>query len=168
MNTMAAKLSFKRLRFSVPFADVSVLEWIELQGNLSYSIRALIKAYIKEHGMTDPTCDLVAEPGGRVGRPTLQEAKQKAAYGQETKEQEVPQEPIVETKETKEPEKPVYQKPVIPPQTRPKVAMSFPMVDGTDSGLQGTTVGAAQAPAPAAAAEEPLMDMTAFMAGGNR
>lgn len=165
---MAAKLSFKRLRFSVPFADVSVLEWIELQGNLSYSIRALIKAYIKEHGMTDPTCDLVAEPGARVGRPTLQEAKQKAAYGQETKEQEVPQESIVQEPivETKEPEKPVYQKPVIPPQTRPKVAMSFPMVDGTGSGLQGTTVGAVQAPAPAA--EEPLMDMTAFMAGGNR
>lgn len=158
---MAAKLSFKRLRFSVPFADVSVLEWIELQGNLSYSIRALIKAYIKEHGMTDPTCDLVAEPGARVGRPTSQEAKQKAAYAQETKEQEVPQESMVETTE---PEKPVYQKPVIPPQTRPKVAMSFPMVDGTDSGLQGTTVGAAQAPV----AEEPLMDMTAFMAGGHR
>lgn len=158
---MGAKLSFKRLRFSVPFADVSVLEWIELQGNLSYSIRALIKAYIKEHGMTDPTCDLVTEPGARVGRPTSQEAKQKAAYAQETQEQVIPQKPIMETKE---PEEPVYQKPVIPPQTRPKVAMSFPMVDGTDSGLQGTTVGNKQT----SVSEEPLMDMTAFMAGGNR
>lgn len=61
--------NFVRHRFSVPKADESVTEWIAHQSNLSFSIRFLIKDYIRVHGMTDATCAPV-EQRGKVGRPS--------------------------------------------------------------------------------------------------
>ena len=43
-----------RHRFTVPAADVSTVEWIAQQENLSYSLRALVRDYIEHHGYTDP------------------------------------------------------------------------------------------------------------------
>ena len=48
--------NFKRYRFSVPNADISVTQWIEAQSNLSYSIRELIKTAIRCNGFTDVSC----------------------------------------------------------------------------------------------------------------
>lgn len=65
---MDKKVSFRRLRFSVPNADVSVIEWIDAQANLSASIRELIKDSIRRNGIMDATCMRV-EQRGAVGRP---------------------------------------------------------------------------------------------------
>ena len=61
-----------RLRFTVPDADLSVLEWISHQSSLSHSIRALIKRHIEDFGMTDPTCETVSFKRRR-GRPSANE-----------------------------------------------------------------------------------------------
>ena len=42
-----------RHRFTVPTADVKVNEWIESQSNLGFSLRVLIKAFIREYGIQD-------------------------------------------------------------------------------------------------------------------
>ena len=54
---------FKRFRFSVPFADESVHEWIEKQSNLSNSLRQLIRDAIRREGMVDITCSPVVQRG---------------------------------------------------------------------------------------------------------
>lgn len=59
---------FERKRFSVPEADVSVLEWLALQSNPSVSIRQLIKESIQRDGMVDITCAAVSQLPRR-GRP---------------------------------------------------------------------------------------------------
>lgn len=58
----------KRFRITVPAEDVSVLEWITVQQNVSYSIRQLIRDYIQKEGMTDATCHVVRQLPRR-GRP---------------------------------------------------------------------------------------------------
>lgn len=60
--------SSKRFRFSVPTADVSVLQWMDAQDYPSVSLRTLIKNYIQEHGITDATC-MPVEQKRPVGRP---------------------------------------------------------------------------------------------------
>lgn len=57
-----------RYRFSVPQKDVSVVEWIQNQSNVSQSIRELIKNQIKKTGYDDVTCQEVHKLGP-VGRP---------------------------------------------------------------------------------------------------
>lgn len=70
--------SFKRYRFSVPKADVSVTEWINAQANLSFSLRQLIKEHIVQHGVVDVTCMAVGKQP-RPGRPTNAELEARAA-----------------------------------------------------------------------------------------
>lgn len=52
------KISDKSVRycFTAPISDVQLAEWIEIQHNLSMSIRLVIKDYIAKHGMADATC----------------------------------------------------------------------------------------------------------------
>lgn len=57
-----------RYRFSVPQKDISVVEWIQNQSNVSQSIRELIKNQIKKTGYDDVTCQEVHKLGP-VGRP---------------------------------------------------------------------------------------------------
>lgn len=79
-----------RYRFSVPQKDVSVVEWIQNQSNVSQSIRELIKNQIKKTGYDDVTCQEVHKLGP-VGRP----ASPKKSVESETAEQTmvVPSEP---------------------------------------------------------------------------
>lgn len=58
-----------RMRFTVPAADVSVVEWVNTQDNLSVSLRMLVREFIERHGMIDPTCIPVTQQPKR-GRPT--------------------------------------------------------------------------------------------------
>lgn len=92
-------VDYRRLRFSVPVEDVSVLEWIAYQANMSASIRALIKDEIRRNGITDATCGAV---------------EQKKPVGRPKKAQEEPE--FIETQETvSESEKSVYE-----PQSEPE------------------------------------------------
>lgn len=58
-----------RHRFTVPAADTSVNEWIETQSNLGFSLRVLIKAFIRDYGIRDATCMALGEPVKAKGRP---------------------------------------------------------------------------------------------------
>lgn len=68
MATSAHDQTSTRLRFSVPAADVAVLEWCDAQDNLSYSLRTVIREYIERHGFVDATCHPVSQQPRR-GRP---------------------------------------------------------------------------------------------------
>lgn len=50
---MARTESPKRVRLSVPQADVSVIEWLAQQHEISLSLRILIKESIQREGITD-------------------------------------------------------------------------------------------------------------------
>ena len=58
-----------RHRFTVPVGDTSVRTWIEAQSNLGFSLRILIKAFIRDYGIQDATCLELGIPVNRVGRP---------------------------------------------------------------------------------------------------
>lgn len=58
-----------RHRFTVPVGDTNVRNWIEAQSNLGFSLRILIKAFIRDYGMQDATCLELGIPVNRVGRP---------------------------------------------------------------------------------------------------
>lgn len=58
-----------RHRFTVPTADVKVNEWIESQSNLGFSLRVLIKAFIREYGIQDATCLELGVQVKKKGRP---------------------------------------------------------------------------------------------------
>lgn len=58
-----------RHRFTVPAGDTSVRTWIEAQSNLGFSLRILIKAFIRDYGIQDATCLELGIPVSRVGRP---------------------------------------------------------------------------------------------------
>lgn len=61
-----------RHRFTVPSADTVVNEWIENQSNLGFSLRVLIRAFVRQHGNKDATCVEFGEPVARRGRPPKQ------------------------------------------------------------------------------------------------
>lgn len=58
-----------RHRFTVPVADTRVNEWIEAQSNLGFSLRVLIKAFIREYGIQDATCLELGVQVKKKGRP---------------------------------------------------------------------------------------------------
>lgn len=134
--------SFKRYRFSVPKADASVNEWIEKQANLSYSLRALIRNRIMEHGMTDPTCDNVTQKP-KVGRPSNAELAQREMAKQEFDKTD-DNEPVKEDVKQELP-------PMTAQEPQIKRQMEFPIVDGTENKNVPEK------------ASEGLPDMTAFM-----
>ena len=78
-----------RKRVSVPRADVSTLEWMDAQENISFSVRALIHDYIEHEGYSDPTARPVTQLPRR-GRPPREGAAQAASViheaGQQTSE----------------------------------------------------------------------------------
>jgi hypothetical protein len=59
----------KRYRFTVPFADEAVQEWLNAQLNISNSIRILIRDEIQKNGYVDASCRPVGQMGKR-GRPS--------------------------------------------------------------------------------------------------
>ena len=61
-----------RYRFTVPTADATVNEWLSEQSNISFSLRVLIKAFIRDYGMQDATCLEVGSTVKRRGRPPKQ------------------------------------------------------------------------------------------------
>lgn len=58
----------ERLRVSIPKADESVLKWWDMQGDVSGSIRMLIRGDIERNGYTDVVFKPVAQQP-RIGRP---------------------------------------------------------------------------------------------------
>ena len=44
-----------RYRISIPDSDIAVWKWCDMQDSVSFSIRTIIKEYIKENGMVDAT-----------------------------------------------------------------------------------------------------------------
>ena len=79
-----AEENFKRYRFSVPHADVSINKWVEQQSNLSMSLRMLIGECIEKVGYVDYTCR-ERIPGARRGRPP------KASYESEDIQESEPE-----------------------------------------------------------------------------
>lgn len=69
-----------RHRFAVPVADTICNEWIDLQSNLGFSLRVLIKAYVAVNGMSDAACmmNVVVPKKGR--RPKNAEELIKKAF----------------------------------------------------------------------------------------
>lgn len=61
-----------RHRFTVPAADTVVNDWIEQQSNLGFSLRTLIKAFVKSYGYQDATCFELGIPVKKRGRPPKQ------------------------------------------------------------------------------------------------
>lgn len=100
-----AEENFKRYRFSVPHADMSINKWVEQQSNLSMSLRMLIGECIEKVGYVDYTCR-ERIPGARRGRPP------KASYESEDIQESEPESagmsPIVP-----EPKQPVAAKPTV-------------------------------------------------------
>lgn len=111
--------SFKRYRFSVPKADVSVDNWIKAQSNLSYSLRELIKSHIREHGITDATC-IPVECSRGPGRPSNSEQLARAA---QAFQQERPTPPAQESAAAMPQSAPVYVQ-----ETPPAVSQAAPTV----------------------------------------
>lgn len=112
--------SFKRYRFSVPKADISVDNWIKAQSNLSYSLRELIKAHIREHGITDATCIPVECTRG-PGRPSNAEQLARAAQAMQQAEAQ----PVPEVR-TAPMQQPVRTEPIYEPQVQAPVSAPVP------------------------------------------
>ena len=60
-----------RHRFTVPTVDTVVNEWIENQNNLGFSLRVLIRAFVRQYGVNvDATCIEFGTPApAKRGRP---------------------------------------------------------------------------------------------------
>lgn len=61
-----------RHRFTVPVGDSVVNKWIEEQSNLGFSLRVLIKAFVRSYGYQDATCLEFGTPVKKRGRPPKQ------------------------------------------------------------------------------------------------
>lgn len=62
-----------RHRFTVPSADDVVNDWIENQSNLGFSLRVLIRAFVRQYGNKDATCVEFGEAVAKRGRPRNQD-----------------------------------------------------------------------------------------------
>ena len=115
---------FKRYRFSVPHADVSINQWVENQSNLSMSLRLLIGECIERHGFGDYTCR-ERVPGAKRGRPP-----KSASVDVEEVDSEpmIPAAPVVPVTQTPAPA-PVAATPVVQPAVRKAPAQSTPLSD---------------------------------------
>lgn len=61
-----------RYRFSVPLGDNVVNDWVDAQSNLSFSLRLLIRAFVRSYGMQDVTCLELGLTAKKRGRPLKQ------------------------------------------------------------------------------------------------
>ena len=57
-----------RPRIAIPKNDLQAMEWIKAHGDLSASVRRLIRESISKYGMVDVDC-LPVRPGIHPGRP---------------------------------------------------------------------------------------------------
>lgn len=64
MSTQNGSSSPRRVRWSVPTADVSVNRWLDLQDSISDSVRLLIRESIQREGYVD----VVNKPVGQLPR----------------------------------------------------------------------------------------------------
>lgn len=80
---MADKAENVRHRFTVPANDTVVNEWIEAQSNLGFSLRVLIKAFVRDQGVIDATCLALGQPVKRRGRPTKESKLEMQNVGME-------------------------------------------------------------------------------------
>lgn len=71
-----------RHRFTVPVADTKVHEWIENQSNLGFSLRVLIKAFVRDYGYQDATCLELGTEVKKRGRPPKQAKIQLGQMGE--------------------------------------------------------------------------------------
>lgn len=67
-----------RFRLAVPVADQPVIDWLNMQDNVSGSLRLVIREYIERHGFVDATCAPV-EKLPRRGRPPKDEREHPGA-----------------------------------------------------------------------------------------
>ena len=112
-----------RHRFTVPVADTRVNEWIETQSNLGFSLRVLIKAFMREYGMQDATCLELGVQVKKKGRPPksaqIQYGNMENATMQDSQfddfEDSAESEQVVEKLETPVQAQVVTQRPVVKP-----------------------------------------------------
>lgn len=71
-------MDIKRIRLSIPYDDVDVMEWVNNQQNLSQSVRLLIKDFVRENGLKDAMCVSVL-PEGDVRSVKVQPKKPRTA-----------------------------------------------------------------------------------------
>ena len=76
-----------RHRFTVPKDDKQVEDWIQAQSNLGFSLRVLIRAFVRSYGYRDATCMELGVPVKRVGRPPKHA---QIALGQMMEQEEAP------------------------------------------------------------------------------
>lgn len=117
-----------RHRFTVPCDDTVVNTWIENQSNLGFSLRVLIKDFVRTYGNKDATCVELGTVAKRRGRPPKQiknllnqmdgtvssddydddDMYDEPDVAEEIQEVEVPVKPVVERtpKQTKKVEEP--------------------------------------------------------------
>lgn len=123
-----------RHRFTVPAADNVVNEWIDNQSNLGFSLRVLIRAFVRQHGNKDATCVEFGEPVAKRGRPPKQATIQlngmipsyDGYYESDAEEGDIENEPIVA-----ETVRPVNETVVQAPAQR--VVQPTPSVDSVDN-----------------------------------
>ena len=94
----AKKPTMIRYRFSVPQKDISVVEWIQNQSNVSQSIRELIKNQIKKTGYDDVTCQEVHKLGP-VGRPASSRKSVESETAEQTMVVSSEPRPVVQTQQ---------------------------------------------------------------------
>lgn len=82
-----------RHRFTVPVGDTSVRAWIDAQSNLGFSLRILIKAFIRDYGIQDATCLELGIPVSRVGRPPKKAAIHLSGFQETAPPQDTGEEP---------------------------------------------------------------------------
>lgn len=153
MTTTARKkkkpVDSTRFRISVPNADASVIEWIEHQNNLSYSIRHLIHEAIQRKGMVDATCESKLHKVNR-GRPNKQnESVDEYSY---VSSDDVETE-VVEPVQTVVPEVPQNMNPTpvpIQPQVTQQMPVAQPVVQPMPAQAAPMQRAAASASSPAA------------------
>lgn len=97
-----AKEAPKRYRFSVPIEDTSVIKWLEVQQNIGYSLRSLIREDIQRNGYTDATCHEV-EQGPKRGRPTGTGTEKKGESEEKEEMKTVPQTSVQQETQKKPP-----------------------------------------------------------------
>lgn len=85
-----------RYRFSVPEDDVSVVQWLKNQNNISSSLRTLVRDAIRSTGMQDVTC-VPVEQYAKRGRPSNAELLAREAEKHEPEPETVVETEVQET-----------------------------------------------------------------------
>ncbi|WP_284982376.1 hypothetical protein [Arthrobacter sp. efr-133-TYG-118] len=90
---MTSPEELRRLRWSVPAADVSVNEWLDAQASISHSLRLLIRESIERDGFIDVTYRPVKQLPRR-GRPPQGEVDEESRAPQDAGLDDADVEPV--------------------------------------------------------------------------